>query len=380
MNIDASGSGIPALSPGECAALLSTLYASADAAGQPFSQVPAVFLWGRPGIGKSQAVRQAASKLEAASGKTVQVTDVRLLLFSPVDLRGIPVADGQAQAARWLKPQIFDLDPDPGIIHLLLLDELSAAPQSMQAAAYQICLDRRIGEHLLPDNCLVLAAGNRTTDRSIAYQMPKALCSRMMHFLIEPDFSGWRKWALDNGIDARIVGYLEKNPDRLCLEPEVKDIAYPSPRTWQFASQILQTMDQPLKNQLPLLAGCVGMDAALELVQYGEVFSTLPSVHEILQGRKPAYPKTADALFALCSALRYTLLQQNRSITDTELEHALSYALKFPADYAASLIQDLQADDLLSLKLMKSASLRQWLKKHPAYRPLNGSANRDDKS
>ena len=113
--------------------------------------LPSVMLWGPPGVGKSQAARQIAKDLEAATNKKVVVTDVRLLLFNPIDLRGIPTANADKTLAIWLKPQIFQMDDSEDIVNILFLDEISAAPQSVQAAAYQITLDRVVGEPKLPD-------------------------------------------------------------------------------------------------------------------------------------------------------------------------------------------------------------------------------------
>lgn len=156
--------------------------------------MPSVMLWGPPGVGKSQAVREIARRNETdTSKKKVNVTDVRLLLFNPIDLRGIPTANADKTLAVWLKPQIFQMNPDDSVVNILFLDEISAASQSVQAAAYQITLDRVIGEHKLPDNCIVIAAGNRTTDKSVAYKMPKALANRLMHIEIVDSFSSWKK-------------------------------------------------------------------------------------------------------------------------------------------------------------------------------------------
>ena len=143
----------------------------------PVKNMPSVMLWGPPGVGKSQAVRQIAKAIKEETGKETKVTDVRLLLFNPIDLRGIPTSNADKTLAIWLKPQIFQMDPSDDIVNILFLDEISAAPQSVQAAAYQITLDRVVGEHRLPDNCIVIAAGNRTTDKSVAFKMPKALAN-----------------------------------------------------------------------------------------------------------------------------------------------------------------------------------------------------------
>ena len=115
-------------------------------------KTPAVMLWGAPGVGKSDGIKQLAEKLGKSLNREVAITDVRLLLYNPVDLRGIPTADEKKEFCKWLKPQIFQMDPSDKVLNVLVLEELTAAPQSVQAAAYQITLDRQIGEHRLPDN------------------------------------------------------------------------------------------------------------------------------------------------------------------------------------------------------------------------------------
>ena len=127
--------------------IMTTLYLNAINKGVSLSTIPTTMLWGPPGVGKSSAVTQLCKELEIKSGKKVTLTDIRLLLFSPVDLRGVPVADVTHNFTQWLMPQIFDLSVTDDTVNIVFLDEISAAPQSVQAAAYQICLDHRIGEH-----------------------------------------------------------------------------------------------------------------------------------------------------------------------------------------------------------------------------------------
>ena len=164
---------------------LTDAYCSVINKGMSPKVLPSVMLWGPPGVGKSQGVRQIAKRIERETRKKVVVTDVRLLLFNPIDLRGIPTANEDKTLAIWLKPQIFQMDASDEIVNILFLDEISAAPQSVQAAAYQITLDRVVGEHKLPDNCIVIAAGNRVTDKSVSFKMPKALANRLLHIEIE---------------------------------------------------------------------------------------------------------------------------------------------------------------------------------------------------
>ena len=125
--------------------LLGNSYSTLINNGKPLTTFPSTMLWGQPGIGKSQAIRQIATYIQEKTHKRVDVTDVRLLLFNPIDLRGIPVADAERQFAVWLRPKIFNMDKSKDVVNILLLDEISAAPQSVQAAAYQITLDRKVG-------------------------------------------------------------------------------------------------------------------------------------------------------------------------------------------------------------------------------------------
>ena len=182
-------SSVPSLTVQKTINILSKSYCGVINAGLPIKTLPSVMLWGPPGVGKSQGVRQVAAQIQQATGKIVEVTDVRLLLFNPVDLRGIPTANEDKTLAVWLKPKIFQMDDSEDIVNILFLDEISAAPQSVQAAAYQITLDRVVGEHKLPENCIVIAAGNRVTDKSVSFKMPKALANRLLHIEVEGSFN-----------------------------------------------------------------------------------------------------------------------------------------------------------------------------------------------
>lgn len=343
---------------------LASLYTNALKQQIPFHALPTPFLWSPPGIGKSDGIQQLADMLQQTTNKTVTVTDIRLLLFSPTDLRGVPVADKSRSFTNWLKPKIFDLDDSPDTINIIFLDELSACPQSVQAAAYQICLDRQAGEHTLPANTIVIAAGNRTTDHSVSYKMPAALANRLMHFNIISDWFSWKTWALQNSIDSRIIGYLSFDPSHLCVEPTSGILAYPTPRAWTFVSRILTTMQLPLQELFPFVSACVGSDTAMEFISWCDIYNSLPSVDEILSGRCKQYPKKNDALYALISGLITTLYESRKDITMTQLDAVCTYAAHFPADYATMFYQSLNEFEELRLKLMKCTPANEWLRAH----------------
>ena len=216
---EAQITNIPSMNVNRLVDTLQEAYSALINGGQPLKLFPSVMLWGPPGVGKSQAIRQLATEIEQNTGKRSVVTDVRLLLFNPIDLRGIPTANADKTLAVWLKPQIFQMDPSEDVVNILFLDEISAAPQSVQAAAYQITLDRVVGEHKLPENCIVIAAGNRVTDKSVAFTMPRALANRLCHIEIESSAESWHNWAVANGINQMVTGFLSVLIDIGILSP-----------------------------------------------------------------------------------------------------------------------------------------------------------------
>lgn len=360
---------IPTISVDMMVNRLGGLYASAINRGLPVKEIPSSFLWGAPGVGKSDGVRQIADKITAETGKRTCVTDVRLLLFSPVDLRGVPMADSSRQFTQWLRPKIFDLDPSEEVVNLVFLDELSAAPQSVQAAAYQITLDRTVGEHPLPENTIIIAAGNRTTDKSVAFRMPNALANRMLHFQIDVDFDSWRKWAVRHGIHPLVMGYLSYDHSKLFHEPEGKeDIAYPTPRTWSFLSRLLFASGitgdaAALPGELHYLIGsCIGIGAATEFEGWCNVYRDLPSAEDIFAGKKAEYPKKPDVLYALISSMvHYAFV--NTGLTRTELGNACRFAARFPMDFASVLYMDLLELPGFEKKLVMIPEFRSWMER-----------------
>ena len=301
--------------------------------------LPAFMLWGPPGVGKSQAVRQVASRIEEKTRKRVKVTDVRLLLFNPIDLRGIPTANADKTLAIWLKPQIFDMDASPDVVNILFLDEISAAPQSVQAAAYQITLDRVVGEHRLPDNCIVIAAGNRITDKSVAFKMPKALANRLCHLEVESNFESWRRWAVSAGIHEKVLGFLSFQAGRLSVyDTASEDLAFATPRSWEMVSNLLKHSNDDPSAIYPLIVGCVGAGVATEFRTWCKIYHTLPSITDIFNGKMPPLPTATDAMYALVSSMTAYAKEHQKDMT--QIAHSIRYAIKMPTDFSVVLFKN----------------------------------------
>ena len=332
-------SGSMTLTVNQMVGQLSNAYVSLINAKIPLRTFPSVMLWGPPGVGKSQGIRQVAKEISDKTGKKVVITDVRLLLFNPVDLRGIPTANADKTLAVWLKPQIFQMDDSPEVINILFLDEISAAPQSVQAAAYQITLDRTVGEHKLPENCIVVAAGNRVTDRSVAYTMPKALANRLCHMEIVGDNSSWHEWAVSVGINPIVTGFLDCKPSMLMRFDASSDgLAFATPRSWEMVSSILNCVSDDLVEVFPLIVGCVGESAAYELRSWSEVYSKIPDVEDIFEGKICGVPLRPEILFALSS---YIVNYAHTHKSYDELKNAVSYAAQLPLEFRNRIFNDL---------------------------------------
>lgn len=353
---------IPSMNVGKIVDDLSDVYCTVINQGLPLNTVPSVMLWGAPGVGKSQAIRQLAKAIEENTNKKVSVTDVRLLLFNPIDLRGIPTSNADKTLAVWLKPQIFQMDGSNEVINILFLDEISAAPQSVQAAAYQITLDRVIGEHKLPDNCIVIAAGNRTTDKSVAFKMPKALANRVLHIEVEGNFNSWKEWAIRNGINDKVIGFLSFRRNYLMgFDSSSDDLAFATPRSWEMVSKLLNHVNGNVDKMYSLIAGLVGCGVAVEFRTWAQVYHQLPDIKDIFDGKMPPLPQNTDAMYALTSSMvAYAREHKNEM---HRIANSIFYANKMPPDFSAVLLKDyMYIEKNYKEKLMSIPEFAIWLR------------------
>jgi AAA domain (dynein-related subfamily) len=301
------------------------------------SQPTPVMLWGPPGVGKSRIVAQVA----AANG--VPLIDIRLSQMEPTDLRGIPFRNGDR--VEWSIPALLPDATRHGPRGILFLDEITSAPPAVTAAAYQLILDRRLGEYVLPDGWNLVAAGNRYGDRGVTYVMPAPLANRFIHYEIEPHLDDWVAWAHGAEIDERIIAFLRFRPDLLFeFDPTRNAGAFPSPRSWEYAHRALGRFARDPDLLLPALQACVGQGAAVELNAFIEHMTELPDIDAILEGRCRDVPKTLDLKYGVAAAVVRAALQA-RSAPDAQrvLRNALRYATVFPErELGVMLVSDLQ--------------------------------------
>ena len=287
------------------------------------------FLWGPPGIGKSSIIKQIARD------EGIECIDLRLSLMDPTDLKGIPFYEKETHTALWAPPSFL---PREGR-GILFLDELNSAAPAVQASAYQLILDRRVGEYILPDGWAIVAAGNREGDRGVVYRLPSPLANRFVHVEMEVNVRDWREWAIKRGVDTRIVAYIGfKNEALFTFDPTANERSFATPRSWEAVHLILQsTLTQPLL--LDTIAGAVGKANAVDFLGFCKVMNLLPDIDAILRGEDAEYPSDISALYALSSTLVGRVLSDP---DEAKLDHLLRYSLNLQSEFAVMIVQDLQ--------------------------------------
>src|SRR5262245_60343951 len=280
-----------------------------------------VFIWGGPGVGKSASVHRNA--VDSA----LPVQDVRALLLDPVDLRGLPFL-GQDGRSKWASPEFLPRDGSG----ILFLDELNAAPAMVQASCYQLVLDRKLGEYTLPDGWAIVAAGNRDCDRAVTTRMPSPLRNRFVHLEFEVDLQEWSEWAIQAGIRPEVIAFLRFRQELLSVFDRDAN-AFPSPRSWEFVSRILDaTPDQAVEHEL--FAGSVGSGAATEFSAFLRMFRELPNIDAILLNPlKEPVPENAAAQYAVASALA-------RCASDTNFDRVCLYLDRMPTEFRVLSVRD----------------------------------------
>ena len=363
--------------------------------GAPLCTVQPRFLWGPAGVGKSAALRQIREELARNTGKTVILRDIRVMLRQLTDFMGVPFPDRERHVSEWLPPEEFMFDDSPEVINLLFLDELSSAPRQVQAAAYQIVYDRAIGVVTFPDNLLIMGAGNRLNDKGVSYEMPLPLANRFKHYNITADIDSWQEWAGKARIHPLVAGYLSDHPEKLLRSTrDLKkgELAYPSPRTWEFVSRDMDLLykgggefSNSLHNNI---CSAIGLPEGMEFEAWCRTNGEIPIISDILEGKCRILPKKQDIAWSVIRSLLAFLDKEEACLSsggaggqealmdgtarleeeDEELrvhdriENICRYVSRLPVDFASSFYQEAMEKDAIRLTLLGSPSFKSWLR------------------
>jgi hypothetical protein len=210
----------------------------------------------------------------------------------------------------WAPPS--ELPTDSESTAIIFLDELNSAPPAVQAAAYQLILNRRVGTYELPKGVDVVAAGNREGDRGVTYRMPAPLANRFIHLEAKVDFDDFQEWAVMNNVHPEVVGYVGfAKQDLYDFDPKSPSKAFATPRSWVFVSDLLKDDDCDVDTLHNLIAGAVGDGLAVKFMAHRKIAGRLPKAEDILSGKvKDLQIKEVSAMYSLTVSLCYELKDQ----------------------------------------------------------------------
>lgn len=302
------------------------------------------YIQSAPGIGKSAITDQLAK----GTGRWKQ--DRRLAYLDPTQLQGyLTLVEGETC---WTRPANWPSDEDgPGVI---LYDELSSAPRAVQCAAYQILLDRCIGEFKLPDNVWQIAAGNRAIDRSVVNQVGAALKSRLVTITLEPDKDDLVAYAIASNWPSEVIGFLNFSPASVFNFDGKKwdgESSFACPRTWEFVAKMIPKLTPSL--QFRLLAGAVGAEEAAKFGAFLQVYKDLPDFKQIYSDPDNApIPVEPSVLYAVCSKLAVSANKKN-------IGASLRYARRMTKDFEILTGRDIYRGQA---SLRSTPEMVQWFK------------------
>jgi hypothetical protein len=278
-----------------------------------------VFLWGPPGIGKSDIVAQV----------TDEFTNSHL-----IDIQGIPYFDSTNVKMVWGAPSEL---PDEEMAAqydniVVFFDEMNSAAPAVQAAAYQLILNRRVGQYKLPDNVIIVAAGNREADKGVTYRMPSPLANRFIHIEMAVEFDDWFQWAVDNNQHKDVVGYLTfAKKDLYDFDPKSASRSFATPRSWAFVSELLDDeLDEGTTTDL--VSGSVGEGLGVKFMAHRKVAASMPNPTDILAGKvKDMSTSEISAMYSLTVSLCYELKEASDK-NDKKFDDKVNNFLRFAMD------------------------------------------------
>ena len=304
----------------------------------PANLIPPIMVWGPPGVGKSTVIRDICKELN------IGFIDVRLAQREPVDMRGLPVPENDS--VKWLVSSEWPRDPNSkGII---LFDELTSADKTLQVAAYEFILDRRLGSlYKVPDQWYIMAAGNRTEDQAVACSMSSALANRFLHVEVEPSITSFIAWAKKVNFHPAVISYLQYRPNHLFIqEGENLQRGWPSPRSWERVSTMLKIIEaNKRKSSLKyVIPGLIGRATAAEFNAFYK--TSYSGVHQdihqaLIDGTMIQLPKKADELHACCGNVLYHIKTcQEPEKFPAMAENFLKFILSLTNDFAAMTLNE----------------------------------------
>ncbi len=312
------------------------------------------FIWGPPGVGKSQIVQSIAAQLNRA------LMDFRSNLFDPVDVRGIPFHEAieGTHMTYWAPPSVFPYEHRDSPEGIFFLDELTTAPQATQNAFLQLVLDGKVGDYTLPEGWVCIGAGNRLSDLAAVYDLTSPMKNRFAQYQLDVNLDDWCDWAAQNNITDLITSFIRFRPN-LLFNFDSSNTAFPTPRSWEILNKKLQFNDNSEDERFfSGVASLIGQGPAGEFVTFKENRDKMPDIDALIrQPNSAKIPKDEPAImYAIAGALA-------AKSTDKNFDKVCTYAQRMPPEFQVVLMRDALSRNK---SLTKSSAYTQWLTKNAA--------------
>lgn len=303
-----------------------------------FSNRENVLIKGKPGIGKSDIVQQAADEVGA------ELIISHPVVSDPTDYKGMPFVDGKEanflpfgelnRIIKAKKPTVF------------FLDDLGQAAPSVQAACMQLLLARRINDHKVSDHVTFVAATNRREDRAAVNGILEPVKSRFATIVeLSANTDDWCEWAVNNNMPHELISFLRFRPDMLDKDsaPSRDIVNTHSPRTIAALGR-LQNKGLPAEIRFDTFRGAVGDGFATEYVAYLGIYTKLPTFDEILNRAETIdVPYEPGLLFALSG------LVANKADTNN-IDTLIKFINRLPVEMQVVTIKSMAKKAVLSTK------------------------------
>lgn len=320
-----------------------------------------VFLWGPPGVGKSDTVRYLRELLHKhfyvvdlkSSKKRFGLIEIRLSQREPVDLRGLPFIDGKTRTTLWLPPNELPQAERDGERGIMFIDEANAAiSKAMEAAIMQLILEGKLGDYTLPKGWVIIAAGNRISDKAVATRLGTASRNRYAHIEVGVDLDTWVEWANRVNLHPAIVAFHRwSKGEHLHIMPRGDENCFPTPRGWE---RVAKFVDKPEEIRQQLVSGIVGEGPAAVTEGFLRMWSRLPDLEMIKTNPKAAKVPPQDepsVFFAVSSAIA-------RDATKDNFENILIYAARLGKEFEVRTCVDAVKRDP---SLQKTKAYAKWI-------------------
>lgn len=325
----------------------------------------AVELISAPGRGKSDFVEQLVAHLSKRDGFQWGYSTLFLATYTPSDLMGYLVPqkleDGTIRSTFTTPAWMFT----PEGKHLreykrsiIFLDEYGQGEGDTKRAAAQLLLKGEVGPHKLPPGCGVIAASNRSADRSGVTKNYDFIINRRVQIQITDDLEAWKLWAASHGVHPLTMAFAEQNPNLVFSDgvPE-KQGPWMTPRTLAMLDRVMQLKAGPGglmpddAGTIEFAGGLVGDGAATQYFAFVKLQREMPAFEKIVADpENTKVPTKPDAQMLVC----YNLAHR---VDEHSIDPVVDYINRLPKEFAVTFVREAVRRNN---SLVKSPKMLKW--------------------